>query len=83
MRKSLRSLDMKLLRFVPAVASFVLAAGLQVSGYQSVRLGIGLMVVGVLLLVLAAYPWLSRLRLRIYLAPLSGVSKGTQASAAP
>ena len=52
----------KIIKFAPAVASLLIGVGLQVSGIQIPWLGYSLMLVGVLLLVIPAWPLIRKLR---------------------
>ena len=54
----------KISKFIPAFASFLIGVGLQVSGIKIPWLGYGLMVLGGILLIIPAWPYLSKLKLQ-------------------
>ena len=54
----------KVIQFIPAFASFVIAAGLQMSGVEVPWLGYTLIGLGVSLLTIPAWPIIGRIRLR-------------------
>lgn len=52
----------KAAKFIPAIATFLIGGGLQLSGIQIPWLGYGLMIAGVLLFVIPAWSYIRRLR---------------------